>query len=376
MDIYSTHYLSGVVNSLITPSLFLLDRFFPNQVQAEAETIHFDVIDKTRRLAPFVSPMVAGKVMQEKGYSTLSFKPAYIKIKTPLEPSTMFKRTPGEPIGSSTPTDPAQPAWNASFNKTLSPLQKQQYRLNAILMDQFDTITRRLEWMAAQALLSGTVTVSGEQYQTSHLDFGRHPDHTITLPDYRQWSEPDANGRMIPKPGANPLRDLDEWQAMALQRVGATLADVVMTPDVFSVFKECPAIESRLQRVQGDNPTTLQTSSPTAEGGTLMGEVDGYRIWVYASWFIDEDGVEQPMLPPGTVILTSHELAGTRAFGAILDMEAHTMGIAPGTPIPVPIFAKSWTEDDPSARWIMSQCAPLVVPTRVNASVSAQVLPE
>lgn len=369
MDIYSTHYLSGVVNSLITPSLFLLDRFFPNQVQAEAETIHFDVIDKTRRLAPFVSPMVAGKIMQEKGYSTLSFQPAYIKVKTPLEPSTRLKRIPGESIG--LPADPAQ----AQMSK-LSPLQKQQYRLNTILMDQFDTITRRLEWMAAQALLSGTVTVSGEQYQTSHLDFGRHPDHTKSLPDYRQWGELDSQGRMTPKPGINPLRDLDEWRTMSLQRVGATLADVVMTPDVFSVFKECPAIESRLLRVQGENPTTLQTGSPTAEGGTLMGEVDGYRIWVYTSWFIDEDGVEQPMLPPGTVILTSPELAGTRAFGAIMDMEAHTMGIAPGTPIPVPIFAKSWTEDDPSARWIMSQCAPLVVPTRVNASVSAQVLPE
>ena len=164
MDIYSTHYLSGVVNSLITPSLFLLDRFFPNQIQAEAETIHFDVIDKTRRLAPFVSPMVAGKVVQEKGYSTLSFKPAYIKIKTPLEPSTMFKRIPGESIGIQ--NDPAQAGSSVQINK-LSPLQKQQYRLNAILLDQFDTINRRLEWMAAQALLTGSVTVSGEQYQTS-----------------------------------------------------------------------------------------------------------------------------------------------------------------------------------------------------------------
>ncbi|MGI9211216.1 MAG: major capsid protein [Methylococcaceae bacterium] len=375
MDIYSTHYLSGVVNSLITPSLFLLNRFFPNQVQAEAETIHFDVIDKTRRLAPFVSPMVAGKIMEEKGYTTLSFKPAYIKIKTPLEPSTMLKRIPGEPIGPGTPTDPAKPAWNASFNK-LSPLQKQQYRLNAILLDQFDTINRRLEWMAAQALLTGSVTVSGEQYQTSHLNFGRHPDHTITLPDYRQWGEPDANGRMIPNPGANPLRDLDEWRVMALQRTGATLIDVVMTPDVFHVFKENPVIESRLLRVQGSDPTTLQTGTQTGEGGTFLGEIDGYRIWVYASWFIDENGVEKPLLPPGTVILTSSELAGTRAFGAILDMEAQTIGYALGTPIPVPVFAKSWTDDDPSLRWIMSQCAPLVVPTRVNASVSAQVIPE
>ncbi len=348
MDIYSTHYLCGIVNSLITPPLFLLDHFFPYLLQAEDETIHFDVIDKTRRLAPFVSPMLAGKVIEEKGYSTLSFKPAYIKIKTALEPLSSMRRVQNEQVG--------QPD---------SLLQRHQHRLNAILLDQFDVIHRRLEWMAAKALLDAAYTVEGDEYQTAKIDFGRDSNHKINLPALRCWNNV----------GSNPLLDLNEWHQMILKKTGASAFDIVMTPDVFSIFKENPVIEARFKRVQAaSQDNTLQTGSPAGEGGTFMGEIERFKIWVYTAWYLDQNGQEHPMLPPGTVILTSPELAGTRAFGAILDMEAASLGLAPGTPLAVPVFAKSWADDDPSLRWIMTQCAPLIVPTRVNASISARVL--
>jgi hypothetical protein len=54
---------------------------------------------KCRRLAPFVSPKVAGRIVQEKGYSTYTFKPAYIKIKTRIDPSAKITRAAGEQIG-------------------------------------------------------------------------------------------------------------------------------------------------------------------------------------------------------------------------------------------------------------------------------------
>jgi hypothetical protein len=40
----------------------------------------------------------------------------------------------------------------------------------------------------------------------------------------------------------------------------------------------------------------------------------------------------------------------------------------------VPYFVKSWTEEDPSVRFLMLQSAPLVFPTRPNASFKAKVL--
>jgi len=57
---------------------------------------------------------------------------------------------------------------------------------------------------------------------------------------------------------------------------------------------------------------------------------------------------------------------GYRAFGAIRDEEAGYQ--------PLPYFSKSWIEKDPAVRWLLLQSAPLMVPYRINGSLSAQVL--
>ena len=36
-------------------------------------------------------------------------------------------------------------------------------------------------------------------------------------------------------------------------------------------------------------------------------------------------------------------------------------------------FIKSWLEEDPAVRWLLLQCAPLIVPYPVNASFCATV---
>src|SRR5690606_27202002 len=64
MDIYSTGALVRVVESLDVPVPFLLNRYFTLRQQSENEKIYFDRKDKKRRLAPFVSPLVEGKVVE------------------------------------------------------------------------------------------------------------------------------------------------------------------------------------------------------------------------------------------------------------------------------------------------------------------------
>jgi hypothetical protein len=41
------------------------------------------------------------------------------------------------------------------------------------MADQIDMLNRRLEWMAAQALVNGTVTITGDGFPTTLVDFGR-----------------------------------------------------------------------------------------------------------------------------------------------------------------------------------------------------------
>lgn len=335
MEIYTTGVLTGVVNSLKMPPRFLLDRYFPRVISETSEEIHFDVIKRTRRLAPLVSPLKAGRVVQSEGFTTKTFKPAYLKPKTPFSPARAIVRAPGEPIGGA-----------------LSPQQRIEALIRQDLFDHRDQIDRRLELMAAEALVNGSITVSGEDYPTTVVDFDRDGDLTVT-PD-TDW---DAGS------GVNILGDLQEWSGLGLKAEGAALTDVIMPVDVWALFRADTDVQKRLDtKYLTENAMSL--SAPRAEGGDYKGTVDGFNIIVYSGWYIDDNGDEQPILPAGKLVMTSPALEGARQFGAILDHDSLQA---------VPYFAKTWVDQDPSVRYLMTQSAPLVVPRRVNASLVATV---
>jgi Phage major capsid protein E len=336
-DLFSTNTMLGVVNSLIATPQFLLDRYFPTMQTENTEEIHFDVIDKTRRLAPFVSPVVAGKVVQSQGFTTKTFKPAYIKDKRVFDGNRPFKRSAGEPVGGS-----------------LDPMNRRMAQVAFELQDQLDMVNRRLEVMAAEALRTGAVTISGDQYPTQNVAFGRSAGNTVALAGAARWNQA----------GVNPLDSLQDWSQLVLQKVGAMPMDVIMTVDVWKVFRENSFVKQRLEKMNWSAP--MVQDAQVVEGGVSMGNIDGYNIFVYAGWYLDDNNVEQPILPAGTVLMCGAQLAGIRAFGAIRDEDAGFQAL--------PYYTKSWIDPDPSVRYLLMQSAPLVVPTRVNVSFAATVL--
>ncbi len=218
-DLFSTNVMVGVVRALKIPSSFLLDKFFPKIQEGETEEIHFDVINRTRRIAPFVSPLVAGKVVQSQGYTTNTFKPAYIKDKRVFDATRPMKRVMGEQLGGITP-----------------PANRISLLMGYDLEDQIHMINRRMEVMAAETLRLGKVTVSGEEYPTVVVDYGRAVGHTITLSGGNRWNQA----------GIKPLDNLQDWAQTVLQASGAMPVDVVMTVDVWKVFRADADVQSRL----------------------------------------------------------------------------------------------------------------------------------
>ena len=70
MDIYSTTALNRLVQSLKRPQTALLGAFFGQVETSDTEDIKFDVENKKRRIAPFVSPLREGKLVEDEGYVT------------------------------------------------------------------------------------------------------------------------------------------------------------------------------------------------------------------------------------------------------------------------------------------------------------------
>lgn len=337
MDIFSTNVLLGVVNSLVTPQQWFLNRYFPTASYSESKLISFDVIDKTRRLAPFVSPIVAGKVVKSAGITTKTFEPAYIKDKRVFSTSRALKRSAGEPIGGS-----------------LTPMQRMQAMLATDLLDQIEMIDRRLEVMAAEALLTGAVTITGDEYPTVNVNFGRKNTLAVTLTGTNKWTDA----------ASKPLKNIRDWALVMYRESSAMPIDVVHDIDSWTAFSAHADVTTLLDRVRGSSSSEEVQFS---QGGTFMGRIDGMNHFVYVDYYIDPvDNTEKSFLPSGTAMLLTPQIEGVRAFGAIEDEDAGIQSL--------PLFPKSWTEKDPSARYLLMQSAPLIVPTRVNASFRATVL--
>ncbi len=336
MDIFSTGVLARVVAELPAPAPFMLNSFFREVQTEDSEEIHFDIENGRRRLAPFVSPVVAGKIVKSKGYTVKTFKPAYVKDKRTFDANRPFKRAIGERVGGS-----------------MSPAQRLQLALSTDLMDQLDMLTRRQEVMACEALRLGQVTVVGEEYPQVVVNFGRDASLTKALAGALRWGEA----------GVSSLDNLKAWSLEVTKLSGATANQVVMDAKAFDLFAADPKVQALLDRFRGRDQ---MVSAIAGEGGRFMGSIGDFDIWVYAGWYEDPTtGTLTPYLPDYTVIVTSAQVEGVRAYGAIRDEAAGFQAL--------PYFAKSWVENDPAARILLMQSAPLTVPYRVNASLGATV---
>lgn len=336
MDIFTTGVLRRVVRELPPPDHFFLNSFFTMEQLESTEEIHFDIETGRRRIAPFVSPVVAGKVVKQNGYQTKTFKPAYVKDKRVFTPQGALKRAIGERLGGE-----------------LSPAQRLQIKLATELSDQISMLGRRLELMSVEAVRRGKVIVKGDQYPEVEVDFGRAANLTKVLTGGVRWGEA----------GVEPLDDLDKWAMEVSLASGAAANTVVMDHKAWQLFSTSSKVEKQLDRIRGRDQ--LQ-STVGGHGAKYMGNTGVYDIWVYTDWYEDPDtGNVTPYLPDYTVIMTGPDLEGTRCFGAIQDEKAGFEAMQ--------FFPKSWLEEDPAVRYLLMQSAPLMVPYRINASLCSTV---
>ncbi|WP_047867303.1 major capsid protein, partial [Sphingomonas paucimobilis] len=138
---YTTAEIVGVVPNLKTSQNFLLDRFFGNIVEYDTEEVAIDIDIGLRRMSPFCSPLVEGKLVEQRKYATNKFRPAYIKDKRAPDLRKPVRRTIGERIGGE-----------------LTGEERMLLNLEFEMADQIDMVNRRLEWMASSALQTGTIT--------------------------------------------------------------------------------------------------------------------------------------------------------------------------------------------------------------------------
>lgn len=343
INLFTTRQMMGVWEEFDAPGTHFLDRYFPRVQMFDTDLVDFDVISKGgMKLAPFVMPTAAGRPVRSKGSVTKTFKPAYVKPMTEVDPSRPLTRRPGERYGGD-----------------MTPPERRAAVIADILLEHRRQIIRRKEFMAAEILSTGSVTVSGPDYPTQVVDFGRDAGLTQALTSTARWGET----------GVDPVKTLEDNAALTQEKSGLPATEVTFSPSAWSVFRAHERVERLLDlRRQASGAAEL---GPIARGGPdrpkqrYVGTIGDFDFWVYADIAEDDDGNPLKLLADYQVIQAAPQVAGVQAHGAIRDPRAGYQ--------PMEYFPKNWIEENPSAEFVMTQSAPLVVLPLPNATVSITV---
>jgi hypothetical protein len=337
---FDTHTLMGVVYRIPPVNTFWLNLCFNSEVLFDTEYIDFDIVDRGRRLAPFVSPMAQGKPMRQEGYTTRRFKPAYVKPKDNVDPRRLIKRTPGEQIGGS-----------------MSPEARRNAAIADIVVTQRDMIMRRLEWMAASAILDDQVVIAGEDYPSVTVSFGRPTNQTLALLTTDAW---DDSGKL------DVLDDIDDWMIRVQRASGYAPTQVIMGLDAFAAFMSKQQVKDRMNTLLRGSEIGLAAVG-NGESVQFRGTVGPLAVYTYAEIYEDNSGNVVDMMDSESIVLINPAgVQGVRCFGAIMDPKAGYM--------PASMWPKNFMSEDPPAEFVMTQSAPLMVPKRPAAAMRVKVI--
>ncbi len=341
INIFEPRTMLNAVEQLTPANTFLRDTFFSNVKTSETEHIDIDIIKGKRRMAPFVHPKMPGKVVARDGYRTQTYTPPLINPKRVTTAEHVLNRRPGEAIYGSSKT--AEERAQEIAGEDLSYLD--------------DLITRREEWMAAQALFTGKIEVNGEGI-SEVIDFG----HTLkeTLIGDAKWNSSNAD----------PLTNMRKWRSECITASGVSADIGIMATDVADFFLN----NSKLLKMLDNRRVTLGQIEPKElpNGVTYLGYIGGrinMDLYTYEEMYLDDDGVEKPMVPNGKLLTASTNSNFIRAYGAYVDVTEEAMTVNA-----VPRYPRTYIEKDPPVRYLQICSRPLLIPQIIDSFHIATVL--
>ena len=326
-----------------------LGGFNRRTVQSTREEIIFEKIDVPgRELAPFVLPTNTGRpIYKRRGSTARSFKPAYIKPRDAVVPQEQFSRRPGDLF-----TDVPR-----------TPQANRDAEIVDIAQRHRTAIERRWEWLCAQAVIHGQVTIEYEDGPTATVNYDRDPSLTVIKTTDLWTSSYDITG------------DLQRFKdRMAKAPFGAQAVNLVVGVEVWPVMQQNEGLlkrmdlnvrNSEVNLRRGLIPTVGAPESPASFVGTIDGLLN---VWVYSDFYEDDAGNQVDFMNPRDIVMTAGDPGGVMAFGAIMDHDADLQAL--------PVFPKMWKNEDPSAIYVMHQSAPLPVMPFANRTFHARVVDE
>lgn len=345
VDIYAPRTMGRIVQKLPPVRTFFRSTFFRKEDTFPTERVDMDFVKGSRKVAPFVSPLIGGKAVPNTGYETKSYKPPMVAPEKITTVDDLLKRSAGEnPYSGRTPAQ-----------RAVEKMAKEFIALR-------EMIIRREELMCAQTIFLGKIPVIGEGVNEI-IEFGFANEEKITKAADK-WTSGDSD----------PIADLERWHE-AVQKNGFVNCDIcVMGREVKKAFLNHPKVKELLD-VKNYNLAVIQPKM-LPNGVTYIGTIHGLGldIYQYNEWYLDDwtdpdNPEDKPLVPQNKLALLSSHAGYTMEYGAItlIDEATKQFRTVEGKYVPdVSVKRK------PARRFLNLSSAPLPVPHNVDSWFVAQ----
>jgi hypothetical protein len=273
---------------------FLRDTFFGAREYPPTNLVEFDFRRGRRKMAPFVAPLVGGKVMERQGYETRFYRAPRIAPVRALRTPDLEARLPGETI------------YNAG---TQADRAAELLADDAIFLDT--AITRREEWMCRSLILNGAITVTADNGYTNVIN-------------YMESSQGAPNNHFVPtikwdQTNSDPLADLESARLAVIRDSGISPNIVLFGSSAKTAFLNNAAVSKFLDSIRFQ----MATVEPIIVDDAVVrfGGQAGLEYYSYAEYFEDDAGTLYPMLPPELVLLASTTVQNKIVYGAYTQLE-------------------------------------------------------
>jgi len=280
----------------LVPS-FLRDTFFSGRDYPATNLIEFDFKRGRRKMAPFVAPIIGGKLMEREGYETRTFRAPRIAPVRGLRIPDLEVRLPGETIyeGGKTPSDRAA----------------ELLAQDAVDLD--DAISRREEWMCREVLINGMLTITADHGYQMKINFmesgttGNFVNNHETVAT--KWDSV----------GSDPISDLDRGRRNTIKQSGIAPDVALFGSNAYTAF----LANAKVKELLDLRRLNIVNIEPRIESNsvTRFGSVPGLELYTYDEVFEDDNGDLFDMLPPDLVILLSTSVPNKIVYGAFTQLE-------------------------------------------------------
>jgi hypothetical protein len=316
-------------------------------IRAGNSQVEIELFKSGRKLAPISTPAAGGVIMTHTGYDKLVVETPLLAPKWDMTELGLLKAV-GE-VEVLRYTDGAVASVTTADRMTT-------WR-GLRLREAVGMVRRRVEWMLAQQLVTGLITLEGEGGYRSTID----TNFTNTVQPQVSWDDP----------AATPITDLRAIQdAQAAE--GLPISNhLVLNPDVAGVFTRNAEVLSSLMGNLGMNAAIFadrrpSATDPLARYVCYIPELD-LNVWSYGATY--DDGPSSPFYVPintGVLFPDGARNTALMAYGAIRDSRSNAW-------IENEYYVREYSREDGHAEYLEVNSRPVACLCEVDswASITA-----